>query len=106
VSVGVSIYILSVHSFSENDMDFTMDFYFRQYWNDPRLAFRKLPDLEYFTGDIDFGRSIWMPDSFFVNERESFLHTMTKKNEFVKVYHTGEVVRSIRCVSISLLKFN
>ena len=36
VTVGVSLYILSIGDLSEKDMDFTFDMYFRQFWTDPR----------------------------------------------------------------------
>ena len=39
VTVGVSLYILSIGDLSEKDMDFTFDMYFRQFWADPRLSF-------------------------------------------------------------------
>ena len=39
VTVGVSLYILSIGDLSEKDMDFTFDMYFRQFWSDPRLSF-------------------------------------------------------------------
>lgn len=96
VNVGLSMHILSIHSLSETDMEFTMDFYFRQYWNDPRLAFKKTPSLLSITPGYEYGRGIWVPDTFFVNEKESFLHTMTTKNEFVRIDYNGNVVKSIR----------
>ena len=36
VTVGVSLYILSIGDLSEKFMDFTFDMYFRQFWHDPR----------------------------------------------------------------------
>ena len=36
VTVGVTLYILSVGDLSEKFMDFTFDMYFRQFWTDPR----------------------------------------------------------------------
>merc|ERR1711910_262144 len=45
VTVGVSLYILSIGDLSEKFMDFTFDMYFRQFWSDPRLAFEKRPTL-------------------------------------------------------------
>jgi len=41
VTVGVSLYILSMLDFSEQNMDFTFDMYFRQFWHDPRLGHRQ-----------------------------------------------------------------
>ena len=89
------MYVISFSSISD-DMDFTVDLYFRQFWIDPRLAFRKSPGLDKLKLNHDFGKMIWIPDTFFVNEKESFLHDVTTKNEFIKVDHTGEVVRSVR----------
>ena len=39
VTVGVTLYILSIGDLSEKYMDFTFDMYFRQFWTDPRLVF-------------------------------------------------------------------
>ena len=39
VSVGVTLYVLSVSEISEKFMDFTFDMYFRQFWKDSRLGF-------------------------------------------------------------------
>ena len=39
VSVGVSLYVLSVGEISYKFMDFTFDMYFRQFWTDERLKF-------------------------------------------------------------------
>ncbi|KAL7030521.1 hypothetical protein ACKWTF_006694 [Chironomus riparius] len=96
VNVGVSMYILSIHSFSESDMEYTMDFYFRQFWNDPRLAFRKTPSIASISPGYEYGRGLWTPDLFFVNEKESFLHAITTKNEFYRIDSTGNVVKSLR----------
>ena len=36
VTVGVTLYVLSIGDLSEKFMDFTFDMYFRQFWIDPR----------------------------------------------------------------------
>ena len=43
VTIGVTLYVLSIWDFSEQNMDFTFDMFFRQYWHDPRLAFEGQP---------------------------------------------------------------
>ena len=40
VTVGVSLYVLSVAEISEKFMDYTFDMYFRQFWTDERLKFQ------------------------------------------------------------------
>jgi len=77
-------------------MEFTMDFYFRQFWNDPRLAFGKTHSVLSIKPGYEYGRELWNPDTFFVNEKESFLHTITTKNEFVRIDASGNVVKSQR----------
>lgn len=96
VEVGITMYVISISSFSDVDMDFTMDIYFRQFWKDSRLAFEKKPGFERIKLGHEFGKMIWVPDTFFVNEKESFIHTVTTKNEFIRVDHTGDVKRSVR----------
>ena len=46
VTVGVTLYVLSIGELSEKFMDFTFDMYFRQFWTDPRLSFERSENLE------------------------------------------------------------
>ncbi|KAG5677404.1 hypothetical protein PVAND_007165 [Polypedilum vanderplanki] len=96
VEVGVTMYVLSISSLSEVKMDFTLDFYFRQFWTDPRLAYRKRPGVEQLSVGSDFVKSIWVPDTFFVNEKQSYFHIATTSNEFIRVHHSGSITRSMR----------
>ncbi|XP_059469361.1 gamma-aminobutyric acid receptor subunit beta isoform X1 [Neocloeon triangulifer] len=96
VEVGITMYVLSISSLSEVKMDFTLDFYFRQFWKDPRLSFRKRPGVEQLSVGSDFIKSIWVPDTFFVNEKQSYFHIATTSNEFIRIHHTGSITRSIR----------
>ncbi|CAH0545657.1 unnamed protein product [Brassicogethes aeneus] len=96
VDVGVTMYVLSISSLSEVQMDFTLDFYFRQFWTDPRLAFRKRPGVETLSVGSEFIKNIWVPDTFFVNEKQSSFHIATTLNEFIRIHHSGSITRSIR----------
>ncbi|XP_065213924.1 gamma-aminobutyric acid receptor subunit beta isoform X3 [Planococcus citri] len=96
VEVGVTMYVLSISSVSEVLMDFTLDFYFRQFWTDPRLAFKKQPGVETLSVGSEFIKNIWVPDTFFVNEKTSYFHTVTTNNEFIRIHHTGSITRSMR----------
>lgn len=96
VEVSISMYVISISSLSDVDMEFTMDIYFRQFWRDSRLAFDKKAGFEMIKLGHEFGKMIWVPDTFFVNEKESFIHTVTTKNEFIKVEHSGDIKRSVR----------
>ncbi|XP_055701412.1 gamma-aminobutyric acid receptor subunit beta isoform X4 [Phlebotomus papatasi] len=96
VEVGVTMYVLSISSVSEVLMDFTLDFYFRQFWTDPRLAYRKRPGVETLSVGSEFIKNIWVPDTFFVNEKQSYFHIATTSNEFIRIHHSGSITRSIR----------
>ncbi|XP_072766290.1 gamma-aminobutyric acid receptor subunit beta isoform X4 [Anoplolepis gracilipes] len=96
VEVGVTMYVLSISSLSEVKMDFTLDFYFRQFWTDPRLAFKQRPGVETLSVGSEFIKNIWVPDTFFVNEKQSYFHIATTSNEFIRIHHSGSITRSIR----------
>ena len=96
VTVGVTLYVLSIGELSEKFMDFTFDMYFRQFWMDPRLAFDKQPDLEKLVVGSEYIKLIWVPDTFFVNEKVALFHQATTENQFLRIMHTGDVLRSMR----------
>merc|ERR1719410_1706711 len=97
VTVGVSLYILSIGDLSEKYMDFTFDMYFRQFWHDPRLSFtQREGELEKLVVGAEYIRLIWVPDTFFVNEKTALFHQATTENQFLRIMHTGDILRSIR----------
>jgi len=77
--------------------DFTLDMYFRQFWQDPRLSFSE-PGLEKLVVGAEYIKLIWVPDTFFVNEKSAYFHDATTENQFLRILHTGEILRSIRWV--------
>ena len=77
VEVGNTIHVISISSVSEVDMDFTLDFYLRQNWIDPRLAFKQdsgFKKIESLTVGVDYLDRLWKPDTFFPNEKKSNFH--------------------------------
>ena len=84
VTVGVTLYILSIGDLSEKFMDFTFDMYFRQFWHDPRLAFDKSGGLDKLVVGAEYIKLIWVPDTFFVNEKEALFHQATTENQFLR----------------------
>ncbi|XP_021947667.1 gamma-aminobutyric acid receptor subunit beta isoform X1 [Folsomia candida] len=94
VSVGVTMYVLSISSISEVLMDFTLDFYFRQMWSDNRLSFTG--PVKTLSVGSEFLSTMWVPDTFFVNEKTSYFHTATTSNEFLRISDNGDILRSIR----------
>ena len=72
--------------------------YFRQFWQDPRLSFERRLGLEKLVVGAEYIQLIWVPDTFFVNEKTAYFHSATTENQFLRILHTGEILRSIRWV--------
>ncbi|VDM46284.1 unnamed protein product [Toxocara canis] len=100
VDVGITLHVSSISAVSEVDMDFTLDFYLRQTWHDPRLAFKhhseKHADIEALTVGVDYLDKLWKPDTFFPNEKKSYFHKATTHNSFLRIDPDGNVLISQR----------
>ncbi|KAG8260785.1 Gamma-aminobutyric acid receptor subunit alpha-4, variant 2, partial [Homalodisca vitripennis] len=92
--VEVDIMVRSMGPISEVDMTYSMDCYFRQTWVDRRLAF--LSDKDTLALSITMLERIWKPDTYFYNGKQSYLHTITTPNKFVRLYQDGRVLYSSR----------
>lgn len=90
------MFIISISSVSEIQMDFTSDFYFRQSWMDTRLKFDPSPGVEELFVGAEVADRIWVPDTFFANEKSAYFHTATTPNTFLRISHNGSVFRSVR----------
>ena len=68
-----------------------------QYWTDSRLAYSgSSSDNMTLTGD--FADKIWVPDTYFTNDMDSFLHSVTELNRMIRLYGDGSVVYGLRFV--------
>ncbi|KAK3912307.1 Gamma-aminobutyric acid receptor alpha-like [Frankliniella fusca] len=93
--VEVDIMVRSMGPISEVDMTYSMDCYFRQSWVDRRLAFQG-GNKETLALSITMLERIWKPDTYFYNGKQSYLHTITTPNKFVRLYQDGRVLYSSR----------
>jgi gamma-aminobutyric acid receptor subunit beta len=75
--------------------DYTITLYLNQYWKDERLKFSD-DKHEQMTLTGDFAEKIWVPDTFFANDKNSFLHDVTEKNKMVKLYGDGSITYGMR----------
>ncbi|XP_059609096.1 gamma-aminobutyric acid receptor alpha-like [Phlebotomus argentipes] len=92
--VEVDIMVRSMGPISEVDMTYSMDCYFRQSWVDRRLAFHGAQDT--LALSISMLARIWKPDTYFYNGKQSYLHTITTPNKFVRLHQDGRVLYSSR----------
>ncbi|NWY98000.1 GLRA3 protein, partial [Loxia curvirostra] len=99
VNVTCNIFINSFGSIAETTMDYRVNIFLRQNWNDPRLAYSEYPD-DSLDLDPSMLDSIWKPDLFFANEKGANFHEVTTDNKLLRIFKNGNVLYSIRLTLI------
>ncbi|XP_044142175.1 gamma-aminobutyric acid receptor subunit beta-3 isoform X1 [Bufo gargarizans] len=94
VAVGMNIDIASIDMVSEVNMDYTLTMYFQQYWRDKRLAYTGIP--LNLTLDNRVADQLWVPDTYFLNDKKSFVHGVTVKNRMIRLHPDGTVLYGLR----------
>lgn len=105
--VTVNIFVRSFSSIDDVKMEYSFQITLRQQWNDGRLSFKdkllgmealhnvKLTDkIKYLT--MTDSTKVWMPDTFFRNEKIGRFHSILQPNLYVRVHPDGDVLYSIR----------
>ncbi|VTJ81890.1 Hypothetical predicted protein, partial [Marmota monax] len=95
VNVTCNIFINSFGSIAETTMDYRVNIFLRQQWNDSRLAYSEYPD-DSLDLDPSMLDSIWKPDLFFANEKGANFHDVTTDNKLLRISKNGKVLYSIR----------
>ncbi|KAM4035260.1 gamma-aminobutyric acid receptor subunit pi [Anomaloglossus baeobatrachus] len=93
VEVAVTLEIASISSISEDNMDYTATIFLRQRWTDERLVFEGNKSI---TLDSRLVQLLWVPDTYIVDSKKSFLHDVTVDNRLVRLYYNGTVLYAIR----------
>ncbi|KAJ6225873.1 hypothetical protein RDWZM_004418 [Blomia tropicalis] len=99
VVINITILVNDISSVSEINMDFTIDFYFRQYWHDSRLSFTPIDNVDELTLSGDYARLIWLPDTFIRNSKSLSMHLSTSSsqtNTLIRIKSSGNVLYSTR----------
>jgi hypothetical protein len=93
--VTINMFVLNIQRIDEVEGTWKMQVFYRQEWNDKRLAYESNEvDFKYLTLiDLD---SIWTPDIFFTNEIHAEVHNLMKRNILVRVKPNGDVLFSTR----------
>ena len=93
--VLVNLFVRSFEKIDDVKMEFSIQITFRQQWNDNRLAFSDMGGkIKYLT--MTERSKVWMPDTFFRNEKEAKFHEIIQPNLYVRVFPDGDVLYSIR----------
>ena len=93
VQIFISTAVSSIDAVSEVDMDYQMTIFFQQQWMDERLTHSLRCPL---TLDSRFADQIWVPDTYFINDKKSFVHDVTMKNRLIRIWPNGTVLYGIR----------
>ncbi|XP_067241088.1 gamma-aminobutyric acid receptor subunit beta-2a isoform X2 [Chanodichthys erythropterus] len=94
VAVGMNIDIASIDMVSEVNMDYTLTMYFQQAWRDKRLSYSEIP--LNLTLDNRVADQLWVPDTYFLNDKKSFVHGVTVKNRMIRLHPDGTVLYGLR----------
>jgi len=72
--------------------DYQVCIYFRQSWRDKRLSFNPPnPKMDVIRLGFDTQKKIWIPDTFFRNEKRAQFHGVTVDNRLMRVTKSGDV---------------
>lgn len=80
--------------------DLSMETFLRQTWVDPRLNYEHLSNFSNLELDQRMMADVWVPDTYFPNEKEAHFHVVTVPNRLLHISRNGTVFYSIRWVSL------
>lgn len=79
-----------------------MEAFLRQTWVDPRLNYEHLSNFSNLELDQRMMGDVWVPDTYFPNEKEAHFHVVTVPNRLLHINRNGTVFYSIRWVSFKV----
>ncbi|VDN05270.1 unnamed protein product [Thelazia callipaeda] len=107
VIVWTSLEIRSISAISERNMEFVAQFRFQQEWFDDRLRFTDYSDFRSFDFiHVARDQVLWIPDTFFQNERNGWYHMLDQENKFIKLRSDGKVIYNRRLTLILSCQMN
>lgn len=95
--VRVNLMLNSVSKIDDFNMEYRVQLTLRMEWNDSRLSYYNLnrtQNMKYLT--IQDMKRVWIPDIYFINEKEAHFHSIIKPNFFIRIHPKGEVQFSCR----------
>jgi len=98
--VFVNIFFRSFSKIDDVKMEYSFQITLRQQWNDVRLKFTDKikkgheDKIRYLT--MTDATKVWMPDTFFRNEKIGAFHSILTPNLYIRVFPNGDVLYSIR----------
>jgi len=106
MDVRVDLLVSNIWAIEEARMDFTIDVYLRQYWEDPRLSFRETDVQKTLTLNRQTINEIWVPSTYFFNAKKAYFHDVTTDNYLLQIQPSGSVFYSVRLTVTMACKLN
>ncbi|CAH8431085.1 unnamed protein product [Dicrocoelium dendriticum] len=95
--VTVNMKVLAIFSIDVRTMDYNVDALLRQTWRDRRLSWEEVPAFRNYTENLvspKLKEQLWLPDLFFRNGKDGYLHKLTLPNYLLRVAPNGNVLYS------------
>lgn len=94
-TVHCELYIRSFGSISPVTMDYEVDLYLRQKWQDARLRHSNITEaLD--LNDPNLVKAIWKPEVYFPNAKHAEFQYVTVPNVLVRIHPDGEILYMLR----------
>ncbi|XP_055958843.1 glycine receptor subunit alpha-2 [Patella vulgata] len=95
-NVTLQIYLLSFDTVNEAGMEYSLTIYLRQKWVDHRLQFTDYNRSDWLELDTRRIHNVWVPDTFFRNEKRASFHNVTVPNRLIHIYKNGTINYSLK----------
>ncbi|CAK5081430.1 unnamed protein product [Meloidogyne enterolobii] len=96
VVVNINMLIRSISKIDDVNMEYSTQLTFREEWVDGRLAYGLPNDQKPDHIILTAGQQIWMPDTFFQNEKQARKHEIDKPNVLIRIHKDGRILYSVR----------
>nr|XP_020451218.1 gamma-aminobutyric acid receptor subunit alpha-6-like [Monopterus albus] len=97
--VKTDIRVTSFGPVSDVEMEYTVDMFFRQTWEDSRLR-HNLTNETLRLNNL-MANKVWTPDTFFRNGKKSVAHNITAPNKLFRIMSNGTVLYSMRLTIVA-----
>uniref|UniRef100_A0A8C1I6W4 Gamma-aminobutyric acid type A receptor beta2 subunit a n=1 Tax=Cyprinus carpio TaxID=7962 RepID=A0A8C1I6W4_CYPCA len=92
--LNINIGLINIKYRCKHKQDYTLTMYFQQAWRDKRLSYTEIP--LNLTLDNRVADQLWVPDTYFLNDKKSFVHGVTVKNRMIRLHPDGTVLYGLR----------
>ena len=76
--------------------DYTISVVIHLKWKDPRLNFSNQLNVSSLELDVKMMESVWVPDLYVVNEKNSHFHNIPIPNKMMHLFPDGTIVYKLR----------